>query len=56
MCAADDMEIAGNLWALVRTADAVSVDAVTLTNKRVRLSHAKLLRASQGALLSVPVV
>ncbi len=53
LCAADDMEIAGNLWALVRTADAVSVDAVTLTNKRVRLSHPKLLRASQGALLSV---
>lgn len=56
VCVADGMEIAGNLGTLVRTADAVSADAVILTNKRVRLSHPKVLRASQGALLSVPVV
>ena len=53
---ADGMEIPGNLGTLIRTADACQVDCVVLTNRRTRLTHPKLFRASQGMVLTVPVV
>lgn len=53
---ADGMEIPGNLGTLIRTADACRVDCVVLTNRRTRLTHPKVFRASQGMLLTVPIV
>jgi tRNA G18 (ribose-2'-O)-methylase SpoU len=53
---ADGMEIPGNLGTLIRTADACRVDCLVLTNRRTRLTHPKLFRASQGMVLTVPVV
>ena len=53
---ADGMEIPGNLGTLIRTADACRADGVVLTNRRTRLTHPKLFRASQGMVLTVPVV
>jgi TrmH family RNA methyltransferase len=53
---ADAMEIPGNLGTLIRTADACGVDCLVLTNRRTRLTHPKVFRASQGMLLSLPIV
>ncbi len=53
---ADGMEIPGNLGTLIRTADACQVDCLVLTNRRTRLTHPKVFRASQGMLLTVPVI
>jgi TrmH family RNA methyltransferase len=53
---ADGMEIPGNLGTLIRTADACRVDCVVLTNRRTRLTHPKVFRASQGMMLTVPVI
>lgn len=50
----DGLEIVGNVGTVVRTADAVGADAVVLTNRRVRLTHPKLVHASMGASLTVP--
>lgn len=56
LVAADGMEIPGNLGTLIRTADACGVDCVVLTNRRTRLTHPKVFRASQGMVLSMPVL
>jgi tRNA G18 (ribose-2'-O)-methylase SpoU len=53
---ADGMEIPGNLGTLIRTADACRADCIVLTNRRTRLTHPKVFRASQGMVLTVPVV
>ena len=53
---ADGMEIPGNLGTLIRTADACRVDCMVLTNRRTRLTHPKVFRASQGMLLTVPIL
>jgi tRNA G18 (ribose-2'-O)-methylase SpoU len=53
---ADGMEIPGNLGTLIRTADACRVDCLVLTNRRTRLTHPKLFRASQGMVLTTPIV
>ncbi len=53
---ADGMEIPGNLGTLIRTADACRADCVVLTNRRTRLTHPKVFRASQGMVLTVPIV
>ncbi|HEY3734733.1 MAG TPA: TrmH family RNA methyltransferase [Streptosporangiaceae bacterium] len=53
---ADGMEIPGNLGTLIRTADACQADCIVLTNRRTRLTHPKVFRASQGMVLTVPVV
>jgi TrmH family RNA methyltransferase len=53
---ADGMEIPGNLGTLIRTADACGADCLVLTNRRTRLTHPKVFRASQGMVLTVPVV
>ncbi len=53
---ADGMEIPGNLGTLIRTADACRADCIVLTNRRTRLTHPKVFRASQGMVLTVPIV
>jgi tRNA G18 (ribose-2'-O)-methylase SpoU len=53
---ADSMEIPGNLGTLIRTADAARVDCIVLTNRRTRLTHPKVFRASQGMILTVPII
>lgn len=53
---ADGMEIPGNLGTLIRTLDAAGADCLVLTNRRTRLTHPKVFRASQGMLLKMPVL
>ncbi len=53
---ADGLEIPGNVGTLLRVLDACAADALVLTNRRVRLTHPKLFRASQGSVLTVPVL
>lgn len=51
----DGLEIPGNVGTILRLADGASIDAVFLCNKKVRLTHPKLIKGSQGAILSVPL-
>ncbi|MDH4077064.1 MAG: hypothetical protein OEW29_14105, partial [Acidimicrobiia bacterium] len=53
---ADGMNIPGNLGTLIRTIDACGADALVLTNRRTRLTHPMVFRASQGMLLTVPII
>jgi tRNA G18 (ribose-2'-O)-methylase SpoU len=53
---ADGMEIPGNLGTLIRTLDACRGDCLVLTNRRTRLTHPKVFRASQGMVLTTPVI
>jgi TrmH family RNA methyltransferase len=53
---ADGMEIPGNLGTLIRTLDACQADCLVLTNRRTRLTHPKVFRASQGMVLTIPVI
>jgi TrmH family RNA methyltransferase len=53
---ADGIEIPGNLGTLIRTLDACRADCLILTNRRTRLTHPKVFRASQGMVLTVPVL
>jgi tRNA G18 (ribose-2'-O)-methylase SpoU len=53
---ADGVEIPGNLGTLIRTLDACGADALILTNRKARLTHPKVFRASKGMILTVPVV
>jgi tRNA G18 (ribose-2'-O)-methylase SpoU len=53
---ADGVEIPGNLGTLIRTLDACQADCLVLTNRRTRLTHPKVIRASQGTILTVPTV
>ena len=53
---ADGLEIPGNLGTLIRSLDACGADCLVLTNRRTRLTHPKVVRASQGTILTVPTV
>ncbi|HLL66838.1 MAG TPA: TrmH family RNA methyltransferase [Micromonosporaceae bacterium] len=53
---ADAVEIPGNLGTLIRTLDGCRADCLILTNRRTRLTHPKVVRASQGTVLTVPTV
>lgn len=53
---ADGLEIPGNVGTLIRTMDAVAADALLCVNRRVRMTHPKVFRASHGMVLHVPVV
>src|SRR3954452_3127512 len=53
---ADGLEIPGNLGTLIRSLDACGADCLVLTNRRTRLTHPKVIRASQGTILTVPTV
>lgn len=50
----DGIEIPGNLGTLIRTLDACRADLLMVTNRRTRMSHPKVLRASQGMSVRVP--
>lgn len=52
----DGLEIVGNVGTVIRCADAVGADAVVLTNRRVRLTHPKLVHSSMGMSLTLPVI
>jgi TrmH family RNA methyltransferase len=51
---ADALEIPGNLGTLIRTLDACAADCLAMVNRRTRLTHPKVLRASQGMSIRVP--
>jgi len=53
---ADGVEIPGNLGTLIRTLDACGADCLVLTNRKTRLTHPKVIRASQGTILTVPTL
>ncbi|WP_238014180.1 TrmH family RNA methyltransferase [Dactylosporangium sp. AC04546] len=53
---ADGVEIPGNLGTLIRSLDACAADALVLTNRKTRLTHPKVIRASQGTILTVPTL
>lgn len=53
---ADGLEIPGNMGTLIRTLDAAGADCLVLTNRRTRLTHPKVFRASQGMVLKMPVL
>jgi tRNA G18 (ribose-2'-O)-methylase SpoU len=53
---ADAIEIPGNLGTLLRTLDACGGDCLIVTNRRSRLNHPKVFRASRGMNLRVPVI
>lgn len=53
---AESVEKPGNLGAILRTADAANVDAVIVCDPRVDVWNPNVVRASRGAVFSVPVV
>jgi TrmH family RNA methyltransferase len=53
---AESVEKPGNLGAILRTADAANVDALLVCDPRVDVWNPNVVRASRGALFSVPVV
>lgn len=52
----ESIEKPGNLGAILRTADAASIDALLVCNSRVDVWNPNVVRASRGAVFSVPVV
>jgi RNA methyltransferase, TrmH family len=54
--AAESIEKPGNLGAILRTADAAHVDAVLVCDPRVDIWNPNVVRASRGALFSVPTI
>jgi TrmH family RNA methyltransferase len=52
----DGLEVMGNVGTAVRSAQASGADAVLLTNRRVRLTHPRLIHASMAASLTMPMV
>lgn len=53
---AESIEKPGNLGAILRTADAAHVDAVVVCDPRVDLWNPNVVRASRGALFTIPTV
>jgi TrmH family RNA methyltransferase len=53
---AESIEKPGNLGAILRTADAAHVDAVLVCDPRVDVWNPNVVRASRGAVFSVPTV
>ncbi len=53
---AELIEKPGNLGAIIRTADAAQVDAVLVCDPRVDVWNPNVVRASRGAVFSVPTV
>jgi len=53
---AESIEKPGNLGAILRTADAADVDAVLVCDPRVDVWNPNVVRASRGALFSVPTL
>ena len=53
---AESIEKPGNLGAILRTADAAHVDALFVCDPRLDLWNPNVVRASRGALFSVPTI
>jgi len=53
---AESIEKPGNLGAILRTADAAQVDALLVCDPRVDVWNPNVVRASRGAVFTVPVV
>ncbi|HEX9839382.1 MAG TPA: RNA methyltransferase [Anaerolineales bacterium] len=53
---AESVEKPGNLGAILRTADAAGVDAILVCDPRVDAYSPNVVRASRGAIFTVPVV
>lgn len=53
---AESIEKPGNLGAILRTADATNADAILLCDPRVDAWNPNVVRASRGAIFSVPIV
>jgi RNA methyltransferase, TrmH family len=53
---AESIEKPGNLGAILRTADAAGVDAILVCDPRVDMWNPNVVRASRGALFSVPTL
>ncbi|HEY3476277.1 MAG TPA: RNA methyltransferase [Anaerolineales bacterium] len=53
---AESVEKPGNLGAILRTADAAHVDALLVCNPRVDIWNPNVVRASRGAVFSVPTI
>ena len=51
----DGVEIPGNAGTMLRMADGAGADAVFFCNRKVRMTHPKLIKSSQGAVLTVSV-
>jgi len=52
----DGVEIPGNIGTILRSIDGAGGNGFIVTNRRARLTHPKVLKASLGSLFSVPVV
>jgi TrmH family RNA methyltransferase len=52
----DGLEVMGNVGTAIRSAQASGAAAVLLTNRRVRLTHPRLIHASMAASLTMPLV
>lgn len=53
---AESVEKPGNLGAILRTADAANVDALLICDPRVDLWNPNVIRASRGAVFTVPAI
>jgi RNA methyltransferase, TrmH family len=53
---ADALDLAGNLGTLVRCADGAGANAVIVSDRRVRLNHPLVVKASMGTIFTMPVV
>ncbi len=52
---AEQVEKPGNLGAMMRTSDAVGVDAIIVADARTDIFNPNVVRSSQGSLFSVPI-
>lgn len=52
----DGLEIPGNIGTIIRSVDGVDGDGVILCNRKARLTHPKLIKASQGSNFTVPII
>ena len=53
---ADGLELAGNVGTLLRGADGAGAAGVILTERRVRVTHPLVVKASMGTVFSMPLV
>lgn len=52
----DGQEQPGNIGSIIRSLDCAGGQAVIITNRRVRLTNSRLIRASLGAAFTLPVI
>lgn len=52
----DGVEIPGNIGTILRSCDGAGIRAVIICNRRARLTHPKVLKGSQGAVFTIPIV